>query len=236
MSDNLFELGSLSSSNFLNSSCLFSILGGSFLFLDDLGSDISRRGSACGRRSTSDVTLDGNRGDSSWIGSSTNGRGSGRCGGGCGHGAIFVGDSLGNFTLDKWEFVDGGNSLSGDGLNFLLKSFEFFLLRSDRLARGELSDLLGNRGDDLLNFLDSFLDGFFFLLDVFDLSFDDLNLSFILGILNLFLISLDVLFNNFKFLFSGLKSNFISFLDLSLLVNLGVDSALEGLDLFSLDE
>jgi len=113
---------------------------------------------------------------------------------------------------------------------------QFFLLRSDRLARGELSDLFANRGDDLLYFLDSFLDGFFFFLDVLDLSFDDLNLSFILGILNLFLISLDVLFNDFKFLFGSLKSNFISFLDLSLLVNLSVNGALEGLDLFSLDE
>ena len=44
MSDHFFELDSLSGTNFLNSGGLLSIFCGSFLFLDDLGGNISGRG------------------------------------------------------------------------------------------------------------------------------------------------------------------------------------------------
>lgn len=77
LSDDLLDLGGLSGTDLLDSGGFLSQFGGSLLLLNDLGGHISGGGSGGSRRSTSDVTLDGNRGNSSWVRGSRNGRGGG---------------------------------------------------------------------------------------------------------------------------------------------------------------
>jgi len=67
--DQFVKHSSLGGTNLCNSGGLLSQLGGRFLLLNNLSSHIGcRGGSGRGRRSTSDIALDGDGGDSSWVG------------------------------------------------------------------------------------------------------------------------------------------------------------------------
>ena len=237
MGDHLVKLSSLSGTNLCDSGGLLSQLGGRFLLLNNLSSHIScRGGSGRGRRSTSDITLDGDGSDSSWVGGTRNRGGSSNIGGGGSDGAIFISYSLGNFILDEWNFVDHGNSFLGNDLNFFFKIRDFFLPPRDGSARGEFSDLLADSGDSLLQVADSFLDSLLVLDVVLDLALNDLNLLYFLSILDLLPVNFDVFLNDFKLFFLSLKRDFAGLLDLILLANLNVNGLFESLDFFFLDQ
>lgn len=81
-----------------------------------------------------------------------------------------------------------------------------------------------------------FLNSLLFGLNGRDLLLNDLDLSLILGVLNLFLVGLDVLLDDLKLFLLSLERNLSDLLNVGLLADLLVDSLLEGLDFLFLDK